>query len=972
MASFCPRAEVFPQVCSKVRLCLPRLILTMCAAAMLIWLFLSTATAQVSRGTVSGRLTDSAGGVLQGARVELQPSGASTVSNTQGEFTIADVAPGTYEMQVNFVGFSPFTSQVMVAAGQTARADAMLQVASKSEEVVVTAQRVHGEAESINRQRTAENILQVLPAEVITSLPNANIADAVGRLPSVTLERDEGEGKYVQIRGTEPRYSNVTIDGVNVPSPESGVRQIKLDVVPSDLVESVEINKTLQANMDGDGIGGSVNMRTKTAGEQPTVTLYGLGGYTPILADGRGATQIGGTIGQRFLKDKRLGLLFGGTYDLNGRGINDVEPSPTTIQCDPGNCGNPSANAPYVGTYNTEDIREYRYYRERFGFEGSADYPLNNGSSFYVRGLFSHFNNFGDRWVFTPTINSFTTSPFQGGPDGNMSMNIETRRPIQQVGSLSAGGHQVWPTWVLSWNVSASLSGTETRGYSTATFGNNDPDAPINNVQFGVNLTNPNRPVIYPQNGVNIYDPSQYILQSLDFENHSQSYQINLQGGADLSKSYRWNGAYGTFAFGGKVRNSHKYNEPTDILYNANDQASIPVNTFPVSNTDPNYYDKTYSLGYMPDFNAFRTFFLGHPSLFSVDVNGTFNRNARNQWDIIERVSAGYLMNSLTFGKFRLYGGVRFEGTAEDNRGNLVQNGAISPLKMNGSYFDALPSAEVRYAIQPDTGIRFAYSRGLARPNFGDLAPYLQLNIAGARNTSRIGNPNLKATHADNIDVLFEQYLKPLGLIQAGYFYKQIGDPIVQIQTNGVTYPGIPQSFIQTQMVNAGDAHVQGFEAAYQQRLSYLPGVLSALGISANYSYTSSQASGIPGRSDHPALLRQAPHTWNISPTYDRGRVSFRLGLSYNAANIFSYGYSDGAPLGLHGPNGDTYLYSHLQVDAQASVRLMKGFTFIVYGLNLNNEVFGFYQGDPIWPIQREYYKPTYGGGFRWNSRSEK
>ena len=112
--------------------------------------------------------------------------------------------------------------------------------------------------------------MQVLSAEVITSLPNANIADALGRLPSVTLERDEGEGKYVQIRGTEPRLSNTTIDGVNVPSPESGVRQIKLDTLASDLVESIEINKTLQANMDGDGIGGSVNLRTKTAGEQPT------------------------------------------------------------------------------------------------------------------------------------------------------------------------------------------------------------------------------------------------------------------------------------------------------------------------------------------------------------------------------------------------------------------------------------------------------------------------------------------------------------------------------------------------------------------------------------------------------------------------------------------------------------------------------------------------------------------------------
>src|SRR5215469_2752849 len=152
----------------------------------------------------------------------------------------------------------------------------------------------------------------------------------------------------------------------------------------------------------------------------------------PFWGNGRGATQLGGTIGQRFLKDKRLGLLFGGTYDWNGRGINDVEPAPTTIQCDPGNCGTPSANAPNFGTYNTEDIRDYRYYRERFGFEGSVDYRFSNNSNIYFRALYSHFKNYGDRWVYTPTINSFTTSPYQGGLDGNMSMNMEIRRPIQQ------------------------------------------------------------------------------------------------------------------------------------------------------------------------------------------------------------------------------------------------------------------------------------------------------------------------------------------------------------------------------------------------------------------------------------------------------------------------------------------------------------------------------------------------------------
>jgi TonB-dependent receptor len=926
--------------------------------------------AQASKGSISGRTADSGGGILQGARIELQPGGAVVASNNQGQFTFTDVTPGAYKVIVSFVGFAPFTSDVTVTAGQTAHLDAGLQVASKNEEVVVTAARVHGEAESINRERTANNVLQVLPAEVITSLPNANVADALGRLPSVTLERDEGEGKYVQIRGTEPRYSNVTIDGVSVPSPESGVRQIKLDVVPSDLVESVEINKTLQANMDGDGIGGSVNLRTKTAGEQPSVSLYGLGGYTPIV-NGRSAEQFGGTFGQRFGKDKRLGVLLGGTYDWNGRGINDVEPAPTTLQCDPGNCGNPGATAPFFGTYNTEDLREYRYYRERFGFEGSVDYKISDSSSIYVRALYSHFNNYGDRWVFTPTINSFTTSPFQGGPDGSMSTNMEIRRPIQQIGSLLLGGNQLWPTWVLSWSLSVSRSATDNQGYSTANFANNDPNSPINNVQFGVNLNDTNRPVIYPQNNVNIYDPKQYFLQNLDYDK-SRSAQFNLQGAVDLSKSYKWNDHLGTFAFGAKVRNAHKFNEPGDVIYNANDQASIPLSQFPSALTDTNYYNKTYTLGYMPDYNALKSFFFGHPSAFSVDVNQTNSRNLRGQWDIDERVAAGYLMNTINVNKFRLYAGVRFENTNEDNRGNLVLAGAISPLHKTGSYFDALPSAELRYAIAPDSGIRFAYSRGLARPNFGDLAPYLSLNVAGARNTSSTGNPDLKATHANNFDLLFEQYLKPLGMIQAGYFYKQIQDPIVFVQTNGVMYPGIPQTFIQTQPTNAGSAYVQGFEIAYQQRLSYLPGVLSALGITANYSYTTSRADGIPGRSDHPALLRQAPHTWNVSPTYDRGRVSVRVGLSYNAANIFSYGYSDGATLGLRGPNGDTYLYSHLQVDAQGSVRVAKGLTFVVYGLNLSNEVFGFYQGSPIWPIQREYYQPTVGAGVRWSSHSEK
>jgi TonB-dependent receptor len=474
--------------------------------AAVVSLFLMTSTwpafAQTGKGTLSGRVVDSAGAVLPGARVELQPRGESVVTSGQGEFTISDLPAGEYTVTIHYVGFSPFTTQVTVTAAQVARLDAMLKVATECEEIVVYAERAHGEAEAINREQEADNILQVLPVEVITSLPNTNIADALGRLPSVTLERDEGEGKYVQIRGTEPRLSNVTIDGINVASPEAGARQIKLDIILANLVDSVEINKTLSANQDGDAIGGSVNLVTKTASERPTIYLNGIGGYTPIL-NGRGLSEFDGTIGQRFGESKKLGILIGGSYDWNGRGIDDLEPVPAVIQCDAGptGCANPSANAPFFTTFPTEDIREYRYYRTRYGAAGSVGYKLGNVSGIYLRFLYSHFDNFGDRWVYSPNINTFDT-PTQGATDGDISFNAQIRRPVQVIGNLEAGGKHDWNQWLLLYDLSVSRASTEDQGYSSADFGG------PSGLQFAVD-PNANKPKLIPQSGFSsIYNPA--------------------------------------------------------------------------------------------------------------------------------------------------------------------------------------------------------------------------------------------------------------------------------------------------------------------------------------------------------------------------------------------------------------------------------------------------------------------------------
>jgi outer membrane receptor protein involved in Fe transport len=233
-----------------------------------------------------------------------------------------------------------------------------------------------------------------------------------------------------------------------------------------------------------------------------------------------------------------------------------------------------------------------------------------------------------------------------------------------------------------------------------------------------------------------------------------------------------------------------------------------------------------------------------------------------------------------------------------------------------------------------------------------------------------LGNANLKAETGDDLDLLLDHNLKAFGDLTLGYFYKYLQNPIVT-QTfvlDNFQPPGGPLSnYLATQPVNAGSAWISGLEVAYLQHFSALHGVFSGLGLSANYGFTASGTSGIPGRSDHPRLLRTSPNAFNVSPTYDWSRVSVRVGLSYNQASIYSYQYADGTPGGVNGPLSDIYFYSHFQVDAQGSVRVAPGMNVVIAGLNLNNEVFGFYQGDPQYMIQREYYQPTFQVGLRWS-----
>lgn len=937
-------------------------VLALFMAAVFSFFAISSGQAQTSKGSIFGSVTDTSGAVLQGAQVSIQPNGANSVSNTLGQFLIKDLDPGSYTVSVSYVGFATFSQTVNVVAGQTANLDAKLAVSSQNLQVLVTAERPAAEAEAINRERAADNIIQVLPADVIRSLPNANMADALGRLPGVTIERDEGEGKYVQVRGTEPRLTNTTIDGMNVPSPESGVRQIKFDAIPADIVESVEINKTLQANMDGDGIGGSVNLVTKTAGERPTLNLSGMGGYTPILG-GRGLIETTGTLGQRFGANKKLGVLFGGSYDWNGRGIDDIEPVPDLA----------TVGGQQVRVFDSMDIREYKYYRSRWGLAGSSDYKLGDGSDIYIRGIYSDFHNYGDRWVYSINDNLFVNG-------GTPSFNDQIRRPDYAIGSVLLGGKHVLSTTWYAWDASVSRSRQIGQvGDRTASFSS---DLSTSSCQFDpANTKSLYLPQWTPACFTEAYTNQSSMPLSRMEINHGLTAQLNLQVTGAMAKRYHLGSHLASIEVGGKFRNAHKFaNTFTDDFSPTGTGTPLTLADFPNSFSNSDYYQGAYKLGPNPNFQTILKTF--NADIAANPGNYSLAEDISSQFDLIEKVSAGYIMNTIDFNKVRLVAGVRFEGTILDTSAPVLDadGNFLGISKSSGSYLRVLPSASLRFALGNDTNLRLVYSRGLSRPDPQDIAQALSVDSTANPVLVSLGNPNLKAETADNLDVLVEHYINPFGIISAGYFYKNLTDPIVShefIASSGTFGNATCTATVTcrvTQPLNAGSAWINGFEAAYLQHFSFLPGVFGGLGVSANYGYTASRASLGPdfGRSDHPRLLRNAPNTWNLSPTYDHGRVSVRVGLSYNGANIAGYQFTDGASGGIRGPFGDNYFYAHLQVDAQGSMRLRSGLSLIVYGLNLTNEVFGFYNGSPQYMVQREYYRPTVAAGFRWSRSREK
>jgi TonB-dependent receptor len=928
--------------------------------------------AQTGSGAITGTAVDSTGGSLIGARVVVQPTGREVATDNQGQFRISGLAAGQYTLTASYVGFNAYTSSVTVAAGQTATVTATLQVGSGADSVIVTAPRLQGDAEAINVERMSAQIVQVAPQGVIQSLPNTNIADAIGRLPSVSLERDEGEGKYVQIRGTEPRLNNLTINGVNVPSVEVTVRNVKMDAIPANGIERIEVYKTLAADQDADGIGGTVNLVTPTAQDKPTYALNGTAGYNP-LQNGFWRGGFDGTFGQRWGTDKKFGFLLGGTWDRTNRGIDDLEPSQGIGQF---------ANGTNVAYVSSEDFRSYNYYRTRYGFDTGLDYKITPTMDVYLKGLYSDFHDYGDTHVYTPNAGALTGT--NGGRltfdnTGSWQYREYIRRPDQQVFTFLTGARHDLSKDLITYDFAVSR-GHNIGGQDFPTIYFNGPSG----VTFAEDLSNPYRPKLQATDGTNGFDASTYgVSEATAYRYHAT--QVNLQGSANLAHNYTVHTHPSTFSMGVKIRNSYSTQRQNSQDLVATGSSPFTLASVTGNYTNPTYYNKSFAI----NSQAYGPTLAFGKGLTAIAANaGTFTasdttvNDAQAFFNADERISAGYIEDVIFFGNFRLQGGVRFDNGGTHFLANQIAydangNPTITPIRKDANYFNALPSVALQYQLQKDTNLRVVYSRGLARPNIGDLVPATVIDPNQTPYpTVATGNPDLVPTKANNYDILVEHFFQPLGILQAGWFYKQLSDPIYPTATLLNNYNGTGKTYQLTQSINGPNAHIQGFEAQWEQRFSFLPGILSGFGISANYSHTASQvtfpAGFDGGRTDKPPLDRNSPNDYNFNLTYDKNRFSGRFAISHNDQSIAAYQWTaDTGPandpiLGLAGPTGDNYFYPHTQFDAQGSYRIYKGIRGVASLLNMSNEVFGFYNGSKIYPVQREYYRPTYSFGLRW------
>jgi TonB-dependent receptor len=944
----------------------------------------SALRAQNPVGSVAGHVADSSHAALAASLRVIGPGGHGAYADANGDYTIPGLAAGTYRVEVRFPGFQTDTFGVSVIAGQTTRHNVVMRASGlRLAKVQVTATGVaETQAYALQEQKTADNLIDVISGDEIRSLPNYNAAEAAARLPGVASEHDEGEGKYVEIRGTPPDFQHVTIDGADVPGTlATDVRAVKLDDVPADLLGSVEVSKTLTADQDASAIGGSVNLVSKIPEGAPHGYFSGTYGYQEQESnnDGQGSVTYGGRVGQH----QQLGFLLNGSLDRIDRTLNDVEPSFEAVAPNP--AGGPLSTyaVPYGPGYShyypsSWSEREYNYYRSRYGLGGDLDYRFSPTASISFKGLWSEFADQANRWE-TDVSGSGNAN---GGdtvingqrvvPNGSVSNTVSNRGPTEHTWGFVTQAKNIVGPMHMSYAINYAGSEATTHDHLEDDYNWTQP-----NFNYGYNGS-PQTPAYIVPSSVRsaIANSNNYTLADIQTDNELNS-GLDIGAKIDALIPYSIGTLPASFKFGLKYRDEHKGYLDLQPQYNYNSgQPPLFMSSLLSSYSVSDYYGhicgNCYTLAPFASIPAGEAYLHANESKFSIQSNELSDN--LSDFAGTEQVAAAYGMQTLDVAQMHFNLGLRLENTTVGYVGHVTtspsDDSATAVVHGAKTYLDFFPSLQLRYALDENTNLRAALTRGIARPDYDQLPPFF--NGVGALPGSQQspiseGNPALKPEYAWNYDLLGEHFFPSVGVISGGFFYKDIHNfiftrtmPYTGTNPNFQPQNGLP--FYVSQYQNGQNAELWGVEADYSQHLTFLPGALQGIGYDVNWTHVESRAvvpmymgdcyttpsSNTPicpytAPYRHAPLDRTIPTLLNVALLYDWSTVSARVAGQYTAATINSYGL-DGSS---NPESSDNYFYPHWQIDAELTWRVYGNTALTFAGQNINNEYFGFFTGTP-------------------------
>ncbi len=837
-------------------------------------------SAQATTGAVAGQVLDTTGQPLVGAEVKLDGTSFISATDQNGRYRIAEIPPGEYTIIVDFLGFGSNRKTITISAGDVVQNDVKLAL-TFGEQVEVSAPLLEGQAKALNQQRVAPNILNVVSADQIAGFPDSTIAEAAQRVPGIGLQRDDGEGEVMLIRGVDPKLNSVTMNGERIPSTESATRTVNSISIASDILQTIEVSKSLRPDLDGDAIGGVVNFVTKQAPE--VAKVYGTFeiGYNDL----RGASHPkgSGTWGRRFA-DNRLGIIASGSAQDENRANETIENEYTVTQ--------------QLDRVTFRD--EYSNY-QRYSGNLAVDW-LSSNSTLTFRSTWTR----QDQAKVRRRERHERIPAGTVGSGGRIRTELRDRDRTRDVFTNGVNGTWILQNeWSLEYGVAYNISDRE------------EPDTALNRYEQGSIRY---APFVDPDNEFYI-NPN-----PLNRDTNRSTWRFNqieqlfttdrdVIGNLNL-KIPLGGGAPGYMKYGLKVRDKHKENDQNLFNYSGSGLPTLAQVGTEFSN--PDFLDGFYRAGPFLSPDTMRGFFDAYPlTRTTVPSTDSFD------YDANETVTAGYGMVELNLTpRFLVMGGLRYEYTSSDYTGKQILGNTVEPVTGDANYGDALPMAHLKFAFDDRTNLRFAITRSIARPSYYDLVPYEYIDTEGDA-ISR-GNPDLKVTDATNIDAFIERFLPGVGVVGGGFFYKHLTNPIFVTRFTE-TFQGEPYRV--TQPINGESGDITGLEVYYQQRLGFLPGLLDGFGVLANYVYVTSEAQ-LPGRPEQSTFPGQSDHSGNFALSYENWGFTGRIAYNYSGEYLFELG--EVAVM-------DIVKMGHAQWDMTLSQRLTPHFTLFGNVLNLND-----------------------------------